>query len=127
MADRIESFTVAVPAGTAQATPQETSLVFPPGVVEAVEIVIPSGHFGLTGIALAQAHQRIIPRDGTSFLVAEDEVIRWALDGYLNTGDWQAFAFNADIYAHSFYLRFLVRKIVLSTGRRALAETLSLP
>lgn len=110
-AERIETFKVTTPAGTAQATPLETSLVFPPGEVLAVEIVIPTGHVGLTGLRLAQAHRPIIPRGAADFVIANGETIGWGLAGFVNSGNWQAFTYNTGVFPHSHYVRFLVREV----------------
>lgn len=112
MAQRVEIFKVTCNANTAQSAAVETVLTFDPGIVREVEIVIPDGHAGLTGIALAVAHQVTIPATGTAWIVGNDEVVRWPLDKYLNTGAWSAFAYNTDITnSHSWYLRFLIDEI----------------
>lgn len=111
MAERIEHFTVTVAASTAQASPAAIALAFDPGTVENIEIVVPPGHNGLTGIALRVAGQQVIPHTAGAFIIANGEVIDWPLEGFLNTGDWSALAFNTDVYAHSFYLRFLVNEV----------------
>lgn len=111
MAERVAHFTVTAPASTPQASPLEVALTFAPAVVDTVEIVVPSGHAGLTGIALAQGHRAIIPEQTGTFIIADDEVIRWPLEGYLNNGAWQAFVFNTDVFGHSWHVRFLLSLI----------------
>lgn len=111
-ADRVELAQVTVPAGTAQASAAETDLSFPPGWVQELELVIPDGHAGVTGIAIAQAHQITIPARGQVWIVSNDEVIRWPIKDTLGTGQWSAFAYNLDPFnPHTFYVRFLVREI----------------
>lgn len=111
-ADRVEMRQVMVPAGTVQAAAIETDLSFPPGWVQDIEIVIPDGHAGLTGIAIAQAHQVTIPAAGNVWIVSNDEVVRWSVTDKLGSGQWSAFTYNLDtVNPHNFYLRFLVREI----------------
>lgn len=111
MAERIEAFSVSVPAGTASSAPQLTALTIDPGEVERVEIFVPSGHAGLTGFALDLGQQQIIPYDGATFIVADSDTISWPMAKYGNSGQWRLRAYNTDVYAHSFYIRFLVNEI----------------
>lgn len=116
MAQRIELFTVTAQPGTTQAAAQETELPFAQGVVRGVQIVIPAGHAGLTGLAIAQAHQVIIPASGTTWIIGDNESIRWPLENYLDADTWSAFSYNTDaVYPHSWYLRFLVDEIEAPT------------
>lgn len=110
-ADRVEMRQVTVAANTTQAAAVETDLSFPAGWVQELEIVIPDGHAGLTGIAIAQAHQVTIPAAGLVWIVSNDEVIRWELKDTLGSGQWSAFTYNLDtVNPHSFYIRFLIRE-----------------
>lgn len=111
MADRVELFDFTIAAGVARAAPVEVALGFDPGEVEEIELVIPDGHAGLTGIQLALAHQPIIPKTRGSFIRGNDEVIRWPMHNLPNSGAWSAFGFNTDSYDHGFTVRFLVNEI----------------
>lgn len=108
-ADRVEIRAVTAAPGTTQAKALETDLSFDPGTVSEIEIVIPAGHAGLTGLAIAQAHGIIIPASGTDWITSDDEVIRWPVQDFLNNGSWSAFAYNLDpTYEHTWFIRFLV-------------------
>lgn len=98
--------TVAV--GVLQAAPASTDISFNPGEVVGIEIQIPDGHAGLTGLQLASAHQPLIPNTAGAFIVANNDTIDWTVQGMPNTGNWQALCFNTDRFPHSFYIRFLV-------------------
>lgn len=112
MADRVEIFSVTCAANVAQSAAIETNLSFPPGYAREVEIVIPAGHAGVTGIAIAQAHQIIIPSSGNTWIISDDEIIRWPLSNYSDSGSWSAFTYNNDATnPHSWYLRFLIDEI----------------
>ena len=124
MADRVEVKSATCPAGTLQANAIEVDLSFTPGIVTEVEIVIPWGHAGLTGLAIAQAHSIIIPASGDVWISGDDDVIRWPVDNYLNSGSWSAFVYNLDVSnPHSWYFRFLVNEI---PDRRPLVAPLPL-
>lgn len=109
--ERVKPFVVTTPAGTTAAAPLQTQLVFDPAVVVGIEILIPPGHNGLTGIAIAQAHQPVLPDDAGDFIIGDGEKIEWPLEGFLNTGNWQAFTYNTARLPHTFYVRFLLQLI----------------
>lgn len=108
MADRIPAFRVTVPAGTAVAAPVTVDVSFPQATVTEIEIVIPDGHAGFTGLALAQAQQQVIPDNDGNWIISNDEKIRWPVANTLDNGNWQAVMYNTDVYDHSFYVRFLL-------------------
>lgn len=112
MAQRVEIRQVTSAAGTAQSAAVETNLSFDPGIVRAIEILIPAGHAGETGIAIAQAHQIIIPYDGTDWIIGDDNLLTWPVDDYLQTGSWSAFTYNTDAFNdHTWYVRFHVDEL----------------
>lgn len=112
MAQRVEILSVTCPVSTPQASAIETELPFNIGIVREVEIVIPPGHAGLTGLAIAQAHQIIIPATGTDWIIGDDDYIKWPLENYLDADTWSAFTYNTDaFYPHSWQIRFLVDEL----------------
>lgn len=112
-AQRVEAFTVSTPRNTAKATPKVTALAFTEGVVIWVEIVIPTGHIGQTGIALAYGGQQVIPEGVGAFVVSNGETIHWDLADYPTGAQWQARTYNLDpTNGHSHYLRFGIREFV---------------
>lgn len=98
-------------AATTEADAIETDLSFQAGTVRQVDILIPDGHAGQTGIAIAQAHQVIIPATGPNWIIGNDDRIKWDIADYLDTGEWSAFVYNNGDYPHSWYLRFLVDEL----------------
>lgn len=114
MAQRIEVFAVPVTAGTAKSSAVETDLSFVDGTVVGIEIIIPDGHCGLTGIALMQAHSQVIPKTLDTFITGNNEPIKWPVEGFLNNGSWSALCYNTDVYDHTFHLRFLVNENTLT-------------
>lgn len=114
MAQRIETATVTATAGTLSTAPTTVDMSFPAGVVEEIEIVIPAGHAGLTGIAIGQGGQVVIPATAGGYIIGDADVIRWPLDGFLDNGSWFAQAYNTDVYDHQWFVRFLVGETVLT-------------
>lgn len=116
MAQRIEIAKVTCPAGIAQANAIEVPIVFNVGIVRAVRVVIPPGHAGLTGIALAQAHQTVIPIKGTAWIIGDNRSPRFPLENYLDVTGWSAFVYNTDgAYQHSWNLEFELDEIAAPT------------
>lgn len=106
--DRIEPFTVSIPANTSQAAPVERNTSFAAGRVVHLEVLVPPGHNGRTGFAIAQAHQPVYPDRAGTFVVGSGERFEWDMEDDLDNGNWQLLGYNTAPIAHSFYLRFYV-------------------
>lgn len=105
-----------VPANTAVATPQTTSWPLGPVQLEWVEIMVPKGHAGLTGIHIDYQEVALIPfGQPPAFLVAREETIR--VEVGLEVGaPLSVVAYNVDVFPHTFYLRAFVDQF-LDTDR----------
>lgn len=110
MAERFQFFTITATAGTAQSSPLTVKTPFNPGQVVEIEVIIPDGHAGLTGIRFTNAGVTVIPFNQSTFVVSNDEKIRWPLDGFLDSTDWAVQVFNTDIFDHTFFVRYLVNE-----------------
>jgi hypothetical protein len=108
VANRIEAFAVTVTAGTAKTSAATTDVSFLDGIVQRIELDVPDGHFGLTGIQILSAHAQAIPYTFGDYIVADGHDFGWDLVGQIDTGSWQVKCFNTDVYDHTFYLRFSV-------------------
>lgn len=111
-AERIHAFTVTVPAQTLEASPQETLLDFERAEVFGIEIVIPTGHKGLTGLALLISGRQMIPIDRGTWIQGNGDKLTIGLDRFPQGGLWMSSAFNSDAFEHSFYLRLFVGELV---------------
>lgn len=105
-----------MPANTARAAALSTDVSFRPGVVVGVEILIPDGHLGLTGLQIATAHTPVLPYAVGQWIIGNDEKIEWALIEQPETGNWQAIAYNTDGFTHTFRIRFLVSDFATDGG-----------
>jgi hypothetical protein len=117
MAHRFYAPSLTVPAGTAASSPLVLDVSFAAGVVTAVQIVIPDGHAGFTGLQIAQAHQQVIPIGSGQWIIGNDDKIDWDVDDQLDNGNWQLIGYNTDIFPHTFYVRFLVNEITLPAAQ----------
>ena len=106
MAFEYRTFAVAIPAGTAIAAPQITNLAMPARIVRAVRIRIPPGPNGQVGFALGAAGVRIIPYGANQWLVGNDEIIDWPLEGQISSGAWQFQGYNLGANVHTIYVSF---------------------
>lgn len=107
--DRVQLAAFTVPPATSQAAPAVQDVSFPAGKVVQIEVVIPDGHAGVTGLAIMQSQSIVIPASGNVWIVSNDEKIIWDYRDVLNNGSWQLSGYNNDqTNPHTFYLRFLV-------------------
>lgn len=108
MAERFQIFNVTAPAGTVQSAPLRVVTAFNPGVVTQIEIIVPDGHAGLTGIRFLNAGVPVIPFNQTSFITGNDEKVVWPVDGFLDSTDWSVEVFNTDVFDHGWQVRYLL-------------------
>lgn len=123
MAQDIPVFRVTVPKGTPVATPQVSNLSMPARRVDRIQVRVPPGPRGEVGFKLGSAGTAVIPADGVTFLVTDDEVIDWPLEGFWDSGSWQLTLYNTGMFPHTLEVRFLTslpQSIPQSTGPLAL-------
>lgn len=125
MAREIRSFEVKVPAGTAQNAGWHQALTMPVRNVDLVEVRVPPGPNGNVGFALGSAGQPILPYNPGEWVVTNDEVVSWPLEGQFDSGAWEIFAYNTGQYDHTLYVRFLL-SLVDPPAPQAVAPTLNL-
>lgn len=109
MARRTFTTRIATPASTTEASPQATSFALPQGTLVSVEVVIPSGHAGLTGIAIDYSGEHIFPWGRGTFLAGDDEVVSLDVGFELGGSPVTIRTFNTDdTFGHDHLLRFVV-------------------
>lgn len=111
MAERIETAVIAVPAGTAIATPQTTTLSLRDAILEHIEVVIPPGPSGLTGFAFVHSGQQVIPFTEGDWIVGDNEKLQWDIQRFPTGDKWSVRAYNLDVYVHSIYLRLFLKEL----------------
>lgn len=108
LANRPEAFAVTVAPNTPQASATTTSLVVADGYLQRVEITVPDGHNGLTGIRILSSNSQLVPFTQNTYLVANDQTLTFDLVGAIDTGNFQAQAFNGGLFQHTFYVRLFM-------------------
>ena len=111
MADRIERFEIAVPAGTTKAAPLDTNLVFSEGIIEIMEVLVPPGPAGLAGFKIMHSGQVIIPRTGTNWIISNDFTHEWNLSNYPTGEKWAFRAHNTGAFPHTYYITLHVNEL----------------
>src|SRR5438270_6032664 len=111
MADRVEVFDVTVPAGTTQSAPLSTPVIFDPGYVTHVDVVIPDGVAGLAGFRITYNGLAIIPNTDGAWIVGNNEKFSDDLAVSYVGQQWALLGYNTDVYDHTFHLRVYVTEI----------------
>jgi len=97
--------TVTVPPNT----PENNPLIVPWPLTDAnldwIDIIVPDGHNGLTGVAVYWSGTQIIPWGTASWIVANDEKIHTPTNTYITISGLAVYAYNLGTFEHSFYLR----------------------
>jgi hypothetical protein len=105
MGSRYQVLSWTTAAGTTIAAPLRTIWPLDTGILTRLEIMIPSGHNGLTGIRILRSQQQVIPWANSQFLVANGETIGIDYGEELTEGFLDIRTYNTDIYDHTFYSR----------------------
>lgn len=104
-ATRIYPLQLNVPAGTLPTAPQITPWVTEDNVVVSIELEIPPGHNGLTGIRIMKGDTQLLPFASNTWIIANDYSRVFPIDDYIPTGDLKVQAYNQGSYPHAFFLR----------------------
>lgn len=100
---------VTTPANTAIAAPQSTSWAVGSGVLDKLDVVIPDGHVGLTGIQLLWGGRQAAPYEGAEWITGNDDEVTIDLDLFTGAGTLVVRTYNTDVtFPHSHHLRAYV-------------------
>lgn len=104
--------TVTVPANTPVASPTSTTTNLGHCILDAVSVFIPSGHQGLTGLAIQLAGVHVVPYgDNNAYVLGDDSTDEFQLGVEVDQG-LNVITYNTDqAFSHTFYLRFKCRDI----------------
>ncbi len=125
--ERIYPLTVTVPAGTAQATPVSVPWVTEDNTIVDIEVYVPPGHNGLTGIRIMKGDVQLLPFGANSWITANDYYRVFSIGGFVPTSDLKIQAYNTGNYPHSFYLRMGVVLYTPTSAGLGATESSALP
>jgi hypothetical protein len=97
--------TVTVPAGTAIDDPLIVPWPLADANLDFIDIIIPDGHSGLTGIAVYWSGTQVLPWGTDTWIVANDEKVHTPIGSYITISGLSVYAYNTGQFDHSFYLR----------------------
>lgn len=106
--ERVRTVSITTPPNTPPSAPRETVWAVGRGVVDRLEVVIPDGHAGLTGLAVVWGARQVWPYEAGEWIIGNDEVVRVSLGLYV-TDSLVVRTYNVDdTYVHSHHLRAYV-------------------
>ena len=108
MAVEIQKFQATIPAGTPASNPLVSNMGMPARIVRRITVLVPPGPSGLVGFRLGSGGQQIIPITTGQWVIADDELLTWDVQGQIESGAWQLIAYNTGSNPHTLYVTFEV-------------------
>jgi hypothetical protein len=75
-------------------------------ILDRMQVRIPPGHVGLTGIAIYSSGTQVWPTGQGTWTIGDNELIDWLPALEVTQHGLQPVGYNNDKYPHTFYLRF---------------------
>ena len=125
--DRLYLHSVTVPAGTLQAAPHSEPFPLEDAYLILINLILPKGHSGYTGIRILRSGQEIVPYSNTKFIVSNDRVIPISFRSAINASGLVIQAYNTDVYDHTFYLEATITDTPPVTASALQLETVISP
>jgi hypothetical protein len=113
-------------------TPIDTPTIVPWPLADAnldfIDIIVPDGHSGQTGVAVFWSGTQIVPWGNDTWIVANDEKIHVPVNSYITISGLSVYAYNLGQFEHSFYLRahvtYTTSPVVTQEGSIGTSEVL---
>jgi len=105
---RVYETTFTVPAGTPINAPVSQAWKTEDNVISDVELYVPPGHLGKTGIRIIKGDVQLLPYTVGTFITADDYSRVFPIGVYIPTGDVRLVGYNTGVNPHSFFLRMTV-------------------
>jgi hypothetical protein len=105
---RVYEITFTVPAGTLPAAPFSQTWKTEDAVIADIELIVPSGHNGVTGFRVMKGDVQLLPFSRGTFLIANNYSRVFPIGTYIPTGDLKLQGYNQGVNPHSFYVRMTV-------------------
>lgn len=121
--DRFYFLNPLIPANTPIATPVTTPWALAGEHLAYINITVPDGHNGLTGIRILWSGQQIIPWANNQYLIANNRTVPITVDEDISESGLSVVAYNTDVFDHNFYLEALVADRVIA--RQSMAEVVT--
>lgn len=112
-----------IPAGTPESVPVSETWPLEDNYLIEINTRIPPGPCGLMGFKILWAEQQIVPWGNSSWLICNDEEIRWPANTAMTVSGLVIQGYNTGAYPHTVYLRALISTLPASTLSEVNAET----
>jgi hypothetical protein len=119
MATRLYTLNVITSAGTAIAAPLITTWALEDNLLQDIEVFIPNGHNGATGIRVLRSQQQVAPWGNNSFLIANDATVAVPVGEELTESKLVIQTYNTGSYDHTFYLRAAISDLSAAAASTA--------
>lgn len=96
---------VTTPANTAKASPQTTTWTKVVGNLNSIELVVPTGHAGNTGISIQANGVNYLPWGNATLWLVADNLQRVFPMQFVWYYDLKVLTYNTDLFPHTHYLR----------------------
>lgn len=106
MTGRIYTTALTVPAKTPIAVPVVQAVILDDINLDKVEILIPPGHVGLTGVAITSNSVNVAPYIQGTWITGDNEKVAYAHDGEIQAARLSVAGYNLDRFAHTFRFRW---------------------
>jgi hypothetical protein len=109
--DRIYQVDILTPSGTAVTAPLTTQVPLENAILVDVEVFIPPGHAGLTGIHIRQSAQQVIPFGSLAWIIADNYNRIFPVNTEIGSRSISVRTYNTDVFDHTFYVRFHIQDL----------------
>jgi len=109
--DRFYQITPTIPFGTTQINPFGQTVPLENALLVSVELLIPPGHNGFTGIRIRSSRQQILPWGNNDWFIGDNYTNTFPVDSEIGASSISIQAYNEDVYDHTFYVRFHIRSL----------------
>lgn len=109
--DRYYPLELVVPPQTTEAAPLSTVIPMENSLLVDIEVIIPDGHLGQTGVRILQSQQQILPWGNRSWLRGNGYSRIFQVNEEIGARAMSVQGYNIDFRQHTFLLRFHIRDI----------------
>jgi hypothetical protein len=109
--DRYYPASITVATGTAITNPHITILPLENAQLVDIEMRIPPGHGGLTGVRIEMSRQQVLPWGNNTWLVGDNYERTFDVNAEIGVNTIRVLTYNTDVFAHTFYLMFHIRNL----------------
>lgn len=113
---------ITTPPGVLQSAPLVTQINLGDVMLHQIDMRIPPGHNGFTGIQIKLSDNAIVPwGNASAFIVGNDESLKFEYGDEVDAG-LTVVTFNIGTYAHTHYLRFINTPISLAQSEAPIVK-----